>query len=256
MSSDETHYGSPPPLPDGVELRLYSMEYCPFAERSRIALAFKGVKHDIINCNLKDKPAFLVEANPNGTVPVLLHKGGILFESDIICEYLDGAFPDLPQLYPKDPMERAKARQLSANQCGKLIGQFYKSVGVLREGREMTQDEKDAIQKPLQQWVEAKLGDDGFLFGETISFVDVLVWPWLHRLETACRKLNLGALPADMFPRLLKYIERMREQKCIRDISYNEAGFLQFTQAIIKQQQPYPYNALSKHPMYASKPQE
>ena len=53
-------------------------------QRARVALKAKGVKFDVINCNLKNKPKFLTDAHPNGQVPVLLHKGNVIVESEII----------------------------------------------------------------------------------------------------------------------------------------------------------------------------
>lgn len=50
----------------------------------------KGVPFDVINCNLKRKPKFLVDANPDGSVPVLLHDEKVLYESEAIV----GETPD------------------------------------------------------------------------------------------------------------------------------------------------------------------
>ena len=54
----------PPKVPG--KLRLYSMKYCPYAERVRIVLLAKNIPHDIVNVNLKDKPEWLFELHPEG----------------------------------------------------------------------------------------------------------------------------------------------------------------------------------------------
>lgn len=52
-------------------------------QRVRLALTMKGVSFDVINCDLKNKPRFFVEANPVGEVPVLIHNGVFLTESEV-----------------------------------------------------------------------------------------------------------------------------------------------------------------------------
>eukprot|EP00118_Oscarella_pearsei_P008275 m.41835 g.41835 ORF g.41835 m.41835 type:complete len:78 (+) comp33271_c0_seq2:3-236(+) len=59
------------------------MEYCPWAERTRMALTLKGIKYDIINCNPSRKPKFLTDTNPSGQTPVLLHDGNVICESEV-----------------------------------------------------------------------------------------------------------------------------------------------------------------------------
>lgn len=54
-----------PPKKEGV-LRLYSMLYCPFAERARLVLKAKNLPHDIVNINLQSKPDWFLELNPAG----------------------------------------------------------------------------------------------------------------------------------------------------------------------------------------------
>ena len=54
-------------------------------------------------------PEFLA-INPKAVVPVLVHKGAVIRESTVICEYLEEAFPGTPRLMPDDPRRRAAVR--------------------------------------------------------------------------------------------------------------------------------------------------
>uniref|UniRef100_A0A3B5LDU1 Glutathione S-transferase omega n=1 Tax=Xiphophorus couchianus TaxID=32473 RepID=A0A3B5LDU1_9TELE len=82
---------APGPVPKG-QLHLYSMRFCPFAQRTRLALNSKGIKYDTININLKEKPEWFLEKNPLGLVPALETSAGeVIYESSITCEYLDEA---------------------------------------------------------------------------------------------------------------------------------------------------------------------
>nr|XP_027226650.1 pyrimidodiazepine synthase-like [Penaeus vannamei] len=97
-----------PPLHPGV-LRCYSMRYCPFAQRTRLVLDVKGVNFEIVNINLQNKPDWFLAKNPLGKVPALEIDGETIFESDILCDYLDELYPE-PALYPKDPWKKANDR--------------------------------------------------------------------------------------------------------------------------------------------------
>lgn len=65
-------------------------------------------RYDIVNCNLKDKPEWLLAKNPEGKVPTIeTLDGKILFESLIVADYLDEAFPSQRPLHPTDPYKKA-----------------------------------------------------------------------------------------------------------------------------------------------------
>ena len=71
-------------------------------------LAWKDKRVELLKLEQLD-PEYL-KLNPNATVPTLLHDGRAVYESSIICEYLDEAFPK-PALMPADPHGRAEARR-------------------------------------------------------------------------------------------------------------------------------------------------
>eukprot|EP00079_Xenopus_tropicalis_P027588 XP_012821899.1 PREDICTED: glutathione S-transferase omega 2 isoform X2 [Xenopus tropicalis] len=69
--------GSPAPGPVSEEtIRVYSMRFCPYAQRARLVLAAKGIKHEVININLKNKPDWFIEKSPFGLVPSLETSSG------------------------------------------------------------------------------------------------------------------------------------------------------------------------------------
>ncbi|XP_040848092.1 glutathione S-transferase omega-1-like isoform X2 [Ochotona curzoniae] len=152
MSGDSTKSlgkgSSPPgPVPEGV-IRLYSMRFCPFAERTRLVLKAKGIRHEIININLKNKPDWFFKKNPLGLVPVLEDsKGKVVYESVITCEYLDEAYPG-KKLWPEDPYEKARQKMI-----------FELSTTILANKKTT------------------------FFGGNSVSMTDYLIWPWFGLLE-------------------------------------------------------------------------
>ena len=85
---------------------LYTAERCPYAARTRITLAEKGIPYDAVEIDLSNRPAWLYEKNPLGRVPVYEEDEGLVLpESEVIMEYLEERFPE-PALWPADPAER------------------------------------------------------------------------------------------------------------------------------------------------------
>src|SRR5690606_5053381 len=92
-------------------LNLYSGTTDPFSHRCRIVLYEKGMDFEVIDVDLYNKPEDIAVINPYNRVPVLVDRDLVLYESNIINEYIDERFPH-PQLMPPDPIMRARARQL------------------------------------------------------------------------------------------------------------------------------------------------
>jgi glutathione S-transferase len=89
-------------------LTLISHALCPYVQRAAIVLAEKGVPFERMDIDLAAKPGWFLEISPLGKTPVLLVRGEPIFESAVICEYLDETEP--PRLHPGDPLERARHR--------------------------------------------------------------------------------------------------------------------------------------------------
>ncbi|MDP3936764.1 MAG: glutathione S-transferase family protein, partial [Deltaproteobacteria bacterium] len=97
-------------------LKLYSIALSPWARKARIALYEKGLTFEKISIPSKpdgtmDKPAEFLAANPRGKVPTLIDDDTVVYESSLVLEYLDEAYPETP-LYPKDVKAKARCRQL------------------------------------------------------------------------------------------------------------------------------------------------
>ena len=56
-----------------IELKLISAEVCPYAQRSRLVLLEKGLEQELVEIDLRNKPARFDEVSPYSKVPVLLH---------------------------------------------------------------------------------------------------------------------------------------------------------------------------------------
>jgi RNA polymerase-associated protein len=92
-------------------MTLYSRSDCPLSHRVRIVLAEKNITADIVDVDIDHLPEDLIELNSYNTEPTLVDRDLVLYDSNIIMEYLDERFPH-PPLMPVDPVSRARARMM------------------------------------------------------------------------------------------------------------------------------------------------
>lgn len=91
-----------------MELTLVSHPLCPYVQRAAIVLLEKGVPFSRRWVDLAAKPGWFTAISPLGKTPVLLAGGEAVFESAVICEYLDET--QAPRLHPGHPLLRARQR--------------------------------------------------------------------------------------------------------------------------------------------------
>ena len=89
-------------------LKLVSHTLCPYVQRAIITLHEKQIPYEREYVDLEQKPDWFLALSPMGKVPLLLVNEPVLFESAVICEYLDEVTPG--SLHPADPLLKAKHR--------------------------------------------------------------------------------------------------------------------------------------------------
>ncbi|MBC5783168.1 glutathione S-transferase family protein [Ramlibacter sp. USB13] len=91
-----------------MELTLVSHALCPYVQRAAIVLAEKGGPFSRRWVDLDAKPDWFLALSPLGKTPVLVADGEAIFESAVICEYVDEVLA--PRLHPAEPLQRARHR--------------------------------------------------------------------------------------------------------------------------------------------------
>jgi len=210
MSSAHLEKGSKqPPKIDG-KLRLYSMQFCPFAERVRLILLVKGVPHDIVNVHLKNKPEWIFDLHPEGKVPALDTGSELVIESLDIADYLDEKYPE-PPLYSKDPQKRNEDKTL-IKEFGNLIINYYTAAHNPQRPLE------EHLQKmlPHVKKLENELQKRGVYFGgDKPSMVDYMLWPWGERAGIIGLAFGQKLPNETEFPRLYSWCKAMRTQPAV-----------------------------------------
>ncbi len=182
---------------------LYSGTTCPFSQRCRFVLFEKGMDFEIRDVDLYNKPEDISIMNPYGQVPILVERDLILYESNIINEYIDERFPH-PQLMPADPVMRARARLFLFN----FERELFVHVQQL-ERRDQARDASKAMEKARAQ-IRDRLTQltpifikNKYMLGDDFSMLDVAIAPLLWRLDHYGIDMPKTAAP------LLRYAERI-----------------------------------------------
>src|SRR5262245_4291020 len=163
-------------------LTLYDAARCPYCARARLAIAEKGIEHEVVAIDLSDRPAWLYEKNPLGKVPVIEEDTFVLAESAVIMEYLEERYPE-PALLPADPAARALARM--------QVFRFETLLG----------DDYYAFRRGDPNRLEERLA--ALDLGHSL-FVDIAYLPWVLR----ARDLYGAELPAHLEEWLARAAER------------------------------------------------
>lgn len=202
-----------PPTQEG-KLRVYSMRYCPYAQRVHLVLLAKKVAHDPVFINLTEKPEWYTESVPTGKVPALKTEGSILYESLIISDYLDEKYETGGKLSAATPLQQALDR-IFLETFSKLSPAFYKAM--MTEGVNAgTFAEVLAGLAPLEAELAARASP--YLGGQRPGLVDYMIWPWLERLPVLAELAGPDyALPGDKCARIIKYIALMKEDAAVKE---------------------------------------
>ena len=150
-----------------------------YSQRVRLVLAEKGVAVEIIDVEQGNMPEDLADLNPYNSLPTLLDRDLVLYESSVIMEYLDERFPH-PPLLPVYPVARAQSRlfiyRIQRDWCG------YVDTIVAGRSKDTV---IDRARKELRESLIAIapiFAEKAFFMSEEFTLVDCCVAPILWRL--------------------------------------------------------------------------
>ena len=141
----------------------------------------KQIPYQYIEVNPYHKPQSLLALNPRGLVPTLQYDGKPLFESNVICEFLEDTYPDHgSRLMPADPYQRARARIWIAYCTSSIIPAFHRYLQFQplsdKEGLEAARDDFLGTLKTLAKEMDPR---GPFFSGADPTLVDFVIAPWI-----------------------------------------------------------------------------
>lgn len=159
-------------------MTLFSEKSNIYCHQVRIVLAEKGVAYETEAVDPQAIPEELVELNPYGTIPTLVDRDLVLFNSRIIMEYLDERFPH-PPLMPVYPVNRGKSRLLMM----RIEQDWYPLLEKAEQGTESERAQALAQLKEEILSIAPIFAQTSFFMSEEFSLVDCYIAPLLWQMQ-------------------------------------------------------------------------
>lgn len=188
-------------------MTLFSKPTCIHSHRTRLVLAEKNINIDIANVDGPDLPEDLMDLNPYHTVPTLVDRDLVLYDSRVIIEYLDERFPH-PPLMPVDPVTRAQFRLA----LFRIETDWYQLAEQFEADgeRKLGAKSKKLLRESILASVDLFAAGTYFL-SEDFSLVDCSIAPVLWRLPIYGIDLGSQAAPIE------EYMKRVFERPSFQD---------------------------------------
>ena len=180
-------------------MTLFSKPTDPWSHRTRLVLAEKSINIDFVDVDEGSLPEDLLDLNPYNSVPTLVDRDLVLYDSRVIIEYLDERFPH-PPLMPVDPVTRAQFRLA----LYRIERDWYSLAEEIADGgdRKPVTRARKVLQDSILSSVEIFAAKRFFLSDE-FSLVDCSIAPILWRLPTFNIELPTQARP------ILQYMDEV-----------------------------------------------
>ena len=186
-------------------MTLYAGTTDPQSHRTRIVLHEKDVECQVVEVDVRKKPREIGELNPYNTVPTMVDRDLVLYDSHIINEYLDERLPH-PPLMPVDPVSRAKSRLMLM----RFDRDWYNLLPDLTgSDKKRMQNARNTLRDGLTV-ISPVFKEQAFILGAEFSLVDCALAPILWRLPLYDIELPRQAKP------ILDYAERLFARKSFK----------------------------------------
>lgn len=160
-------------------MTLYSGPVDLDSHQARIVLAEKGVTVDVLSVDVAQPDEDLLALNPYGSFPTLVDRDLVLYDVDVIMEYLDERFPH-PPLLPVYPIARAKSRLMLQR-----IEHDWYSLARMIESDQLDAAKKNEARKSLRDMLVTLapiFAESSYFLSEEFTLVDCRIAPLLWRL--------------------------------------------------------------------------
>ncbi|HZX69556.1 MAG TPA: glutathione S-transferase N-terminal domain-containing protein [Rhodanobacter sp.] len=157
-------------------LTLYTTADDIQCHRARLVLAAKGVSYERVLVDPAKPPQDLVDLNPYASTPTLIDRDLTLFDTAVVCEYIDERYPH-PPLMPIDPQSRARLRVAAV----RIEKDWLSEVDTIRAGGRAADGARKRLREQMLSTVPLFKASKFFLNPE-MSLADCLVAPVIWRL--------------------------------------------------------------------------
>jgi glutathione S-transferase len=170
-----------------AEFELISNHLCPYTQRAAIQLREKGLSYERVYIDLANKPEWFLGLSPLGKVPVLRVGASAVFETAVICEYIEEVAPAM-SMHPPEPLERARHRSW-AEFASAVIADVF-AFYTVSESAAFERTCGDLHAK--FRWLEGHLENGPYFAGPRFLLVDAAFAPVFRLFDTFDRIGDFG----------------------------------------------------------------
>ena len=190
---------------------LFSGAKDPSSHRVRLMAKEKDIPMEIVEVDLEDMPEDLLELNPYGTLPTLVDRELVLYDPQVIIEYLDERFPH-PPLMSVDPTSKARARQM-LRQIEKEWYPLIDTIANDKDAAEVKKARRDLLERLIQ--LIPVFDHKEYFMSDDYSLVDVSMAVLLWRLPSL--GIELPRTAKSIFDYADKVLSREAFQESLSD---------------------------------------
>ncbi len=185
-------------------MALYSDVECPYSHRVRMVLAEKNITVNVLDVDPLNLPDDLMDLNPYGSLPTLVDRDLILYESRIIMEYLEERFPH-PPLLPVDPVSRATSRLYMY----RVDRDWYSLMDAIQAGGKSAAKARKELRDSLTATAPV-FASKPYFMSDDMTLVDCSIAPMLWRLP------SLGVELPPQAKAVGEYMDRLAKRGCFQ----------------------------------------
>lgn len=196
------------PEAKGVEIEFFTLDMCPYAQRTWIVLEEKGLSYERRPVNLQEpeeRQWYVANVNPLGKVPSIRDVSDdlVVYESEIVNEYLEQKYSERGEgLMPTSAASSARVRLWNQHLNGKLVPALF--TYLMNKDEDTDDAKRDALEDALQYYEDHLEGP--FLVGEQFTLADVSALPFFERLTVVLKRFKGYEIPEAM-SRLNSWLE-------------------------------------------------
>ncbi|XP_066389507.1 probable glutathione S-transferase GSTU6 [Miscanthus floridulus] len=223
---------------DDGELKLIGQYGSAFVTRVKLALSLKGLSYEYIEEDLRNKSELLLRSNPvHKAVPVLIHRGKPICDSQVILQYIDEAFAGTgtgPSLLPADPYERSVARFWAAYIEDKLVPPWDRVFRAKTDGeREEPLKQMFAAVDTLEGGLKECSKGKPFFGGDSVGYVDVVLGGAVSYAKAHDALFGAKLIDAATTPLLAAWMERFCELDAAKAVLQDVDTVVEYAKMLI-----------------------
>jgi glutathione S-transferase len=207
-------------------IKLYGVAVSNYFSSAKAAFLEKNVQFEEITVFPSQDEAVLAQS-PMGKVPWIEIGEEILTETNVIYDYLEDINPE-PRLYPIDPWQRAKVKEIIRVIELYLDAPARRHIGAVYFGQEVDPSAKEQVRPAIENGLRA-LNHlalfSPYISGETFTFADITAYFMLNFTQMHTTKIYGWDMIGDT-PALKDYLDFIGDRESLKELTANmQAGF-------------------------------